>query len=134
MEERRNKRLYKVVILFLKIIPMLLAFCSVINSTLWLFGIDAGILSFIGGLSLLPLIFLYLTSYAFNFCSYHRMFLHYIAVDNSLSILDYFFNIGIGPGIYLSIAGISLFVVLYLYVKHKKNVRYNKRATVKNSG
>ena len=35
-------------------------------------------LSYVGGISVISLIFLYLTSYMFRFCKYHRMFLHYI--------------------------------------------------------
>ena len=112
---------------------MLLALCATLNTVLWLFGIDIAALSFIGGISFLPLIFLYLTSYAFNFCAYHRMFLHYIAVDNILTVLDYFVNIGIGPEVYLALAGVSLFIILYLYLKYKKNVKCTERITIKDS-
>lgn len=31
----------------------------------------------------MPLLFLYLTSYLFHFCAYHRMFLHYIKDMNT---------------------------------------------------
>ena len=59
---------------------MLLAFITLLNSILSYFNIDLVILSYIGGVSLIPILFIYITSYTFKFCEYHRMFLHYIVV------------------------------------------------------
>lgn len=128
VEERlRNKRLYKLELGLLKIIPMLLALVVFLNTTFSYIGIDLVILSYIGGVSLLPLIFLYLSSYVFQFCEYHRMFLHYVMVMDLVNIYDYYIGIPIGDlqifCLYMIVAGISLFVILYLYVEsHKKTV------------
>ena len=118
-EKLQRRRLHKITIFFLKVIPMLLALCELSNSVLSFFGIKAEVLSFIGGISLLPLLFLYFSSYVFGFCSYHRMFLHYILVTNGINIYDMYVGIPISELWYLVlhcvIAGITLFLVLFLY-------------------
>ena len=118
---------YKVFIYLLKIIPMLIAICDVINTFLWIIlGYDNEIFSYVGGISILPLLFIYLASYVFEFCEYHRMFLHYVVVNNIVSIIDYYFEIGFGYILYLIIIGIFLFLILYFHQKETKNDRLNK--------
>lgn len=67
-----DKLLYKITVIVLKILPMLLAFITLLNSILSYFNIDLVILSYIGGVSLIPILFIYITSYTFKFCEYHR--------------------------------------------------------------
>lgn len=125
----KNKSLYKVEILLLKIIPMLLAGIHLLNSTLSYFYIDCYILSYIGSVSLIPLSFLYLSSYVFGFCAYHRMFLHYTLCNQMIILYDYYIGIPVEDlrllVIHLGVAGVFLFVILYLHVKN------NKRTTIK---
>ena len=52
-------------------------------------------LSYIGGISVIPLVFLYLASYMFRFCEYHRMFLHYIVFTWIINITDDYVGIPI---------------------------------------
>lgn len=125
VEERlRNKTLYKLELYLLKVIPMLLALIAFLNTVLSYFDIDLVIWSYIGSVSLLPLIFLYMSSYVFKFCEYHRMFLHYVVVTNVLNVYDYYVGIPIPDRellvLHMIVAGISLFVILYLYVKDTK--------------
>jgi hypothetical protein len=47
------------------------------------------------GLAVAPLVFMYLTSYVFKFCNYHRIFIHYIAFVELLNLTDYYFGIPI---------------------------------------
>ena len=124
VEERlARKRLYKVTIGVLKIIPMLLSFCVVLNMFFDFFGIDSGIISTIGGISFLPLLFIYLASFAFGFCRYHRMFLHYIVVNNVLTMADYYVGLPVDNVslfmVHIFLVGLFLFLILYLY-KHEK--------------
>lgn len=123
-EKLRSKRLYKIELLLLKLIPMILAFTALLNSILSYFGIDLYILSYIGGISVFTMVFLYLSSYVFKFCEYHRMFLHYVVITWIINIIDYYIGIPITDLEYLClqmiVAGISLFIILYLYVKHNK--------------
>lgn len=132
-EERlRDKTLYKLELYLLKVIPMLLALIAFLNTVLSYFDIDLVIWSYIGSVSLLPLIFLYMSSYVFRFCEYHRMFLHYVIVTNVLNVYDYYVGIPISDRellvLHMIITGISLFIILYLYVKStKKSSTKNNR-------
>lgn len=117
-----RKRLYKLTIGVLKIIPMLMTAVTLLNQVLSFFYIDWEVLGFIGGGSALTISFLYIASYCFSFCSYHRMFLHYIVFCDILNLLDYYIGIPISSValflINLIVAGISLFIILYLHQKH----------------
>lgn len=110
-------------LLVLKVIPMLLALTDIIGMLIDFFGKDGSILSFIGGISVLPLVFLYLASYVFRFCEYHRMFLHYIVANNVLTYTDYYIGIPIGNAclftVHLILIGIFLFFVLYFYRRER---------------
>lgn len=126
MEVKLNIKLYKIELYLLKIIPMLLALVNFINIILSFNGIDIPFLSYIGGISFIPLIFLYISSYVFKFCEYHRMFLHYVVICNLINIYDYYIGIPIINKslliLYLIIAGICLIIILYLYVKTNKKI------------
>lgn len=125
MEETTNRvLLHKVLIIFIKIIPMVLALLAVLNTTLSYFYIDLPILSYIGGVSVLSLTFFYISSYVFKFCVYHRMFLHYITLNWLLNIIDYYWGIPVSDKslflLYMIITGVFLFIILYLYLKARK--------------
>lgn len=105
---------------------MILAFTALLNSILSYFNIDLYILSYIGGISIFTMVFLYLSSYVFKFCEYHRMFLHYVVVTWIINTIDYYIGIPINNLEYLClqmiIAGISLFIILLLYYKTNKKI------------
>ena len=117
--------LHSIVLKLLKIIPMLLALTALLNTLLSYFYMEVLLLSYIGGVSILPLLFLYLSSYAFGFCSYHRMFLHYVLINWVLNIYDYYIGIPLSDKellmLYLIITGVFLFIILYLHQKSLKN-------------
>lgn len=124
----RNKDLYKIELYLLKVMPMLLATIYLVNTVLSYYDIIIPVLSYIGGLSFIPLVFMYTSSYVFRFCSYHRMFLHCIVVNDLINLTDYYYTLPISDWelfiLHMSIAGVSLFIILYLYVKsHSKNVK-----------
>lgn len=131
MEVKPSVKLYKIELYLLKIIPMLLALINFINIVLSFNDIDIPLLSYIGGISFIPLVFLYISSYVFKFCEYHRMFLHYVVICNLINIYDYYIGIPITNKslliLHLIIAGICLIIILYLYVKT------NKKTTIENS-
>lgn len=124
----RSKHLYKIELYLLKVMPMLLAAIYLINTVLSYCDIIVPALSYIGSLSFIPLIFMYVSSYVFRFCSYHRMFLHYIVVNDLINLVDYYYTLPISDWelfiLHMSIAGVLLFIILYLYVKsNSKNVK-----------
>ena len=119
-----NKALYKIQLYLIKVIPMVMAFISLVNTVFSYYDVDLPILSYIGGYSILTILFLYLASYVFKFCEYHRMFIHYIVVNWALNIYDTYIGIPLNDrGLlitYLTVTGIFLFIILYLYVKNHK--------------
>lgn len=124
----RNKDLYKIELYLLKVMPILLAAIYLVNTVLSYYDIVLPALSYIGGLSFIPLLFMYISSYVFRFCSYHRMFLYYIVINDLINLIDYYYTLPISDWelliLHMSIAGISLFIILYLYVKSRsKNVK-----------
>lgn len=124
VEARLRNSLYKIELYLIKVIPMLTAAVCLLNTILsFCFGIDAPILSYIGGVSIFTLIFFYLSSYVFRFCEYHRMFIHYITFNWALNIYDYYIGIPLDDrglfATYMIITGISLFIILYLYLKSR---------------
>lgn len=94
-EESRSRHYYKAVLILLKIMPMLLAILDIANTVVGFLGAECHWITYFGGVSLLTLVFLYLASYVFQFCAYHRMFLHYVLVTNILSVVDFEFGLPI---------------------------------------
>lgn len=122
--ESLSKSLYKIELYLMKIMPMLYALLSLLNTVLSYLDIDCVILSYIGSVSFITLLFLYITSYVFKFCEYHRVFIHYTTITWILNIIDLYIGIPISDvaylGVQLIVAGICLFTILYLYVKSNK--------------
>lgn len=121
-----NKVLYKICLIMIKAIPMCIAFVYLLNTLLSYFDIDLPILSTIGGTSMLTLLLLYVLSITFKFCLYHRMFLHYILIENIITYIDYYTKSTLCTDRELFvlnsiIADICLFVILILKFKCKKN-------------
>ena len=124
-----QKYLYKLEIGILKVIPMVLALICFLNTILCYFGYDLIILTYLGGISILTLGFLYISSYAFRFCEYHRMFLHYVTLINILSYIDMEFGIPFNSFnllvLYTSIAVIFMFLII-ISIKNEHNQKDNK--------
>lgn len=108
----------------MKYIPILIALFYLLNTVLALCGIDIPAFSNIAGMSLFTWLFMYVAAWVFQFCIYHRMFLYYILVTDIINIIDYYIGIPIDDYgimmIHSSIIGVSLFLILYFYVKHTK--------------
>ena len=102
---------------------MILALAAMTGTFLDFFGINSQILSFTCGVSLFPLLFLYLSSYVFRFCEYHRMFLHYIVANNAIIYADYLIRIPVDTmtlfKIHVVVIGLFLFLILYFYRKER---------------
>lgn len=126
-EESLSRVLYKAVIVAIKVIPILIATLFLIRSILSCIDVDVTLLSYLCGMSLIPLLFMYLVSYAFKFCTYHRMFLHYIVVNDTINYIDYYIGIPLQYHellrLHIIIAGIFLLLVIYYHQKWKKEQR-----------
>ena len=84
-----NKYLYKIEIWLLKIIPFILSIFYLINSILVTIGHPVYILFLISDVSVIPLLFLYISSFVFKFCTWHRIPLYYIATVELFNLIDH---------------------------------------------
>lgn len=117
--EKSNKQLIKKFVLATKILPISIAAIQFLNMIISFFYGNDIFLNYIGSISLLPILYLYLASYTFKLCNYYRMFLHYSIVVTLINIYDYYIGIPISDIIYF-IIGLSLTVVLMLIVIYLK--------------
>lgn len=120
-----DKSLYKIEIYTIKIIPIVLALICFLNTLLCYLGIDLLILTYIGGISFITLGFLYLSSFVFRFCNYHRMLLHYITIVNIISYIDMEYEIPLSNFslhiLYTSLFLLFTFIFLYLKLNEQTN-------------
>lgn len=121
VEESLNKSFFKIEMVLLKGLPIIIAGMYFLNTILSYYGIDYDVISYLAGIGFIPLLFLYITSYCFRFCSYHRMPLHYILINNVLCIIDYNFEIPLDDLSYLCLHIIIafIFMAITLYLKFK---------------
>lgn len=117
-EKHVNKVIIKRFILLTKVLPILIAIIHLINTIISFFHGNDIPLNYIGGVSLLPLVYLYIASYTFQLCSYYRMFLHYSVIINIINIYDYYFEIPVNDLTYLliiiAITIITMILIIYL--------------------
>lgn len=117
--EKSNKSLVKKFVLATKVLPITIALVQFLNMIISFFYGNDIFLNYIGSISLLPILYLYLASYTFKLCNYYRMFLHYSVVVTLINIYDYYIGIPISDIAYL-IVGLSLTVILMLVVIYLK--------------
>ena len=118
MEEKLSKKMIKNFVLATKVLPIIIAAIYFLNSTISFFYGNDIPLNYLGGVSLLPVLYLYLASYTFKLCEYYRMYLHYIVVINIINIYDYYIGIPIDDiSMYLLcvlLTTITMFIIIYL--------------------
>ena len=124
-ENLKSKGLYKAFLFLLKLLPFLLASISVLNTVLAYFSIDLVILTYLGGISLLPVLFMYLAAFVFRFCIYHRIFLDYTVVSTIITVYDYYIGVPVTDAGIMTLQLVLFFaacvVALVAHLKHKKH-------------
>lgn len=135
MEERSrsvNKNLYKLFLIILKYTPIVLAIDDILFSILSYLEYNYYFLSYLGGVSIIFLIMLYIISYVFRFCYLYRIPLYYITATNLIALYDEYIGINLEDlqmlRIYLILFGISIISFLYFRINAKIN---NKDTTPK---
>lgn len=94
---------------------------------------DIPILSYIAGVSLSTLLLLYLCSWVFKFCIYHRLCLHYVLISNIINAYDLYVGIPISNlqlcNLNYILAGIFIFIALYKHQRKHESVakKYTSR-------
>lgn len=117
-----NKLLHKLTLLSVKYIPILLAIVEFVAVILSYCGISTAILGVLLGTSLVTLIPMYIMSYTFKFCKYHRMVINYVTTNKIILLVDTIVTIPFGDAafllILLAIAGTFLALTIYNYMKY----------------
>ena len=89
-------------------------------------------LSELFGLGIIPLLFILLFSFQFNYCIWHRLPLYYIFTANIINAIDFYFGIPLPNKlmlmVYLILMAITILIVAF--IKNKYNV---KKRNVKES-
>lgn len=119
-----NKRRYKLALLCIKVTPAILALIDAASTFLEFFGIDVPYLSFLGGTSVLVLLFLLAVSLLFRYCVYHRIFIYYILASNLISTVDFIWGIPVSTiwlfKVHLVMVFATIVLALYYYMKSKR--------------
>ena len=85
------KNQHKFLIMTLRMLPVIMAaFYLLGNAGL---GVGLQVLFHYIGLVFAPLLFMYLASHVFKFCSYHRLFIYYVIIVELLNVVDWYFTI-----------------------------------------
>ena len=121
-EENLSKSLHKIVKYLVKVIPIIISGIYVLNTVLSYFDCDWVGFSYL--VQFLFIGFMYLASFNFKFCKWHRMFIHYIFLTLILNIIDYHWGLPLSDRnlfiVYMAITGIFLFVIVKLKLKCNK--------------
>ena len=134
-EDTLNKTLYKAEIAFLKLLLPIMGFSYLLNSLASYFSSGVQIVTHYLGLVIAPMVFMLISSYVFKFCTYHRLFIYYIIVDELLLLTDWYFHIPISNKaiciVHFIIAGVflSLAIGMFIYKKVKGNLKVCKDVT-----
>lgn len=121
-EVEMDKISHKLALLCVKYIPAIVALTEFLATLLSFAGISGALLGCIFGSSILSLVPMYILSYTFKFCKYHRMILNYIVMNKALYLVDYLFILPFTDYIvlliYMILAGIYLALIIYNYLKY----------------
>lgn len=139
----KTKELYKIDLFLLKLLPIIMAISFIIAQYGACFQINEGwtlitqIVSHYLGLIIAPLAFMYISSYLFHFCNYHRMFMYYVAVMELMNVTNWYFKIPISNELYNEIQKIItiifIIVTIVMYIKKRRQIRLcNKNAEPSN--
>lgn len=123
MEASLNKALHKIVKYLVKVIPVAISGIYLLNTLLSYYGIDWEGFAYL--VQVLFIVFMYLASYDFKFCKWHRMFIHYILLTLVLNIIDYHWRIPLNDRnlflMYMIITGVFLFIIVKLKLECNKS-------------
>ena len=126
-ENRKWKHM--LVLTVLRWLPAVMAFSYVMNAYCARLGVPWQIFTHYLGLVIAPMGFLYIASYVFKFCWYHRVFIHYITVVDFLNVTNWYWKIPITNdqynnlhlGITAAFLVVSVATFFYRKWKGKKN-------------
>lgn len=125
---RPNQKLNvnKLLILIIKIYPMVIAIGYFCINILHYFDVSVRLFEFIIIQALTSTLLLYLLSYVFLFCLYHRIFIHYVLIQNVISYIDEIYYIPVNDKRFLYIQMCLLFVIMVIALVNYLNSKSNQ--------
>lgn len=118
-----RKLMYKLELVSVKYTPVIVAFSILIGLIFSYLEIAIPLIDTLFGASIIATIPMYISSYTYKFCSYHRMFIHYIVLVHLIDTCDILIGIPLNDFnlliLYLIITGIFLLLILYYHQKCK---------------
>lgn len=114
--------MYRLQLVCTKVVPILLSGLYLLGIVFDYFGHHVVALDYLAGTSLFTVLPMYMSSYAFRFCKYHRMFIHYLLICNIIDMLDFYVGIPVSDAvllyIFLALTGIFSYLALYYHIKY----------------
>ena len=115
-----DKRRHKLLIFVLKILPAIMAGSYVIEMISIFLGFDTQVLVNFIGMIVAPILFMYLASYVFKFCEYHRIFIHYVLILEILTTVKWYYPVIVTSELVLNISfvlsGLLMLCVVFFNV------------------
>lgn len=104
------------------------------NTLLSLFDVNVVIFSYLAGVSILPWVFILISSFVFKFCSYHRIPLYYIIVNDAINVIDSYLELPISDLVFISIHSVIFFIcfiaIFVLRKKCNRNEEHDKKISL----
>lgn len=122
----KSKSMYKATLYTLKILPMVMAFAYLLMLCCFNYAPKYVVIPHLLGTVFAPLIFIYITSYVFKFCAFHRLFIHYYTFITILNVSDHYLHpyIDVSVVTFLHDGATLIFlitaIIMYIY-KYKRD-------------
>lgn len=85
-----SKSVYKVTVKFLKLLPMIMVLSYFTMLGLSFVADRYVVIPHVLGTVIAPLVFIYLISYVFRYCTFHRLFIHYYVFIQLLNVIGHY--------------------------------------------
>ena len=136
-KDNLNKTLYETEIAFLKLLLPIMGISYMLNCLGYYWSSWIQIATHFLGLVVAPMVFMLISSYVFKFCSYHRLFIYYIIIDELLRLIDWYFGIPISnkaiADVHLALAFIFIALALGLFIHKRRKDKLKICKDVKNN-
>lgn len=85
-----SKSVYRITVKLLKLLPMVMVVSYFLMLFLFYTADRYIVIPHVLGTVIAPLVFIYLISYVFRYCTFHRMFIHYYAFIQLLNVIGHY--------------------------------------------
>ena len=124
MDDKINRKyLYKVFLITLKVLPYLIAVSYIFFTLGFYFGVELNVLGYFSSCSILTWLLLYISSFVFGFCSYHRVPLYYVLLNDVLNVVDTYIGLPIETNdffvLHIALLGVAMLLYVFLRLKIK---------------